>query len=301
MHQQFKIISFTAFYNKKSLTLFLGGYSSFQDLESLPSDLPLFTSLAERTHPDCLLFDGQSPLTTENVRSIDNQMKRTTLLGEKRAVLIEDVQRLNLYGLNALLKNLEEPPPHTTYFLTATSKSALPATIRSRCHVLSMHPLSKNEFSQAIEAFKLQSSLIETIDTNTLYTYAQGFLGRALYLLQDERLSLTKLYYEILTKHLLRTPDRFDALEKLTLPQENPILWLQETFFLWLQHTFLYPFKTPNSIDKQTEALGTDKLLGWEGEEKIQCIETLFRDALVFNLSAKHVFECTLGILSAPQ
>lgn len=63
-------------------------------------------------------------------------------LGSAQIVIVDDAQTLNVQAANALLKVLEEPPPHTHFFLLVPSLAGVLPTIRSRSQVVRMAPLS---------------------------------------------------------------------------------------------------------------------------------------------------------------
>ena len=69
----------------------------------------------------------------EQVRDISGFIAMTTHRNGPKVVLIHPAESLNVNAANALLKNLEEPPPRTHFLLVAHRWHQLPATIRSRC------------------------------------------------------------------------------------------------------------------------------------------------------------------------
>ena len=69
----------------------------------------------------------------EQVRDIAGFIAMTTHRGGAKIVLIHPAEALNINAANALLKNLEEPPPQTHFLLVSHRWHQLPATVRSRC------------------------------------------------------------------------------------------------------------------------------------------------------------------------
>ena len=69
----------------------------------------------------------------EQVREIGDFIVMTSHRGRAKVVLIHPAETLNVHAANALLKNLEEPPPRTTFLLVAHRWHHLLPTIRSRC------------------------------------------------------------------------------------------------------------------------------------------------------------------------
>ena len=60
-----------------------------------------------------------------------------------RTVVIDAIDDLEAGGANALLKNLEEPPPSTVFLLVSHAPERLLPTIRSRCRLLRFSPLGR--------------------------------------------------------------------------------------------------------------------------------------------------------------
>ena len=87
-------------------------------------------------HPDCLWIAPEKPgalIKIEQIRDLQQGVYQTPQCGNRRFVVIDEADQLNLSSANALLKVLEEPPSHTVFILIARSANALPITVRSRC------------------------------------------------------------------------------------------------------------------------------------------------------------------------
>lgn len=82
---------------------------------------------------DLLEIDAASNTGIDNVRElIDNAMYAPTR-GRYKVYLIDEVHMLSKSAFNALLKTLEEPPPHVKFLLATTDPQKLPVTVLSRC------------------------------------------------------------------------------------------------------------------------------------------------------------------------
>ena len=77
--------------------------------------------------------------------------------GGKRIAIIDDADYFNEESANALLKTLEEPPPHSIIILIGTSKQRQLPTIRSRCQIIRFAPLQDDLLAQLV----LQRGLVE--------------------------------------------------------------------------------------------------------------------------------------------
>jgi DNA polymerase-3 subunit delta' len=71
--------------------------------------------------------------TVGDGKTFDSPVWRTAYFGHNKVFIIDEAELLDLYGQNALLKTLEEPPPGTYIFLVTTQEERLLPTIRSRC------------------------------------------------------------------------------------------------------------------------------------------------------------------------
>ncbi len=81
---------------------------------------------------DVIEIDGASHNSVDDVREL-NENVRYAAAGGRRIYIIDEVHMLSGSAFNALLKTLEEPPPHAVFVLATTEVSKIPATILSRC------------------------------------------------------------------------------------------------------------------------------------------------------------------------
>jgi len=82
---------------------------------------------------DVLEIDGASNNGVDNIREIREQVKFLPSRGKVKVYIVDEVHMLSASAFNALLKTLEEPPPHVTFILATTESQKIPATILSRC------------------------------------------------------------------------------------------------------------------------------------------------------------------------
>jgi DNA polymerase-3 subunit gamma/tau len=78
----------------------------------------------------------------ETARTIRHNAHYKALRGERRAWLVDECHKLTNEAQNALLKGLEDPPPHCYYILCTTDPDKLLDTIRGRCSIHSVKPLT---------------------------------------------------------------------------------------------------------------------------------------------------------------
>ena len=82
---------------------------------------------------DVLEIDGASNNGVEQVRDLRDNARYLPARGPYKIFIIDEVHMLTINAFNALLKTLEEPPPHVKFVLATTEPQKVPATIASRC------------------------------------------------------------------------------------------------------------------------------------------------------------------------
>ena len=82
---------------------------------------------------DIVEIDAASNNGVDNIRSLREEANFTPAAARYRVYIIDEVHMLSVGAFNALLKTLEEPPPHVIFILATTEVHKLPATILSRC------------------------------------------------------------------------------------------------------------------------------------------------------------------------
>jgi DNA polymerase-3 subunit gamma/tau len=82
---------------------------------------------------DVLEVDAASNNGVDNIREIREQVKFMPSRGRMKVYIVDEVHMLSNAAFNALLKTLEEPPPHVTFILATTEVQKIPPTILSRC------------------------------------------------------------------------------------------------------------------------------------------------------------------------
>jgi DNA polymerase-3 subunit gamma/tau len=89
-------------------------------------------AIAESRFVDVMEIDAASHTGVDFIRDI-NDMARTTPSARFRVFILDEVHMLSTSAFNALLKTLEEPPPHVKFVFATTDIHKVPATILSRC------------------------------------------------------------------------------------------------------------------------------------------------------------------------
>lgn len=122
----------------------------------------LFRQIANGAHPSVLhltrpLNDKtksyKSAVTVDEIRKVNRFLSLTSHDGGYRVAIVDPADDMNVNAANALLKNLEEPPARTLFILIAHSLGRLLPTIRSRCQIVRLNPLSDDEVSSVLAGF----------------------------------------------------------------------------------------------------------------------------------------------------
>jgi DNA polymerase-3 subunit gamma/tau len=90
-------------------------------------------TIAEGTAVDYFEIDGASNTGVDSIRELRDGIRYQPAQLRKKIYVIDEVHMLSTAAFNALLKTLEEPPPHVTFIFATTEVHKIPVTILSRC------------------------------------------------------------------------------------------------------------------------------------------------------------------------
>ena len=110
-----------------------------------------------------------------------NRLNFTSYEGGEKVVLILFPERMNLEAANKLLKSIEEPTEDTYFFLITNAPGKIIQTIRSRCRLIEVPPISKEDLAKAIaEKYKMDEK-----EAALWASTAQGSFGKAMQLIES--------------------------------------------------------------------------------------------------------------------
>ncbi|MBI3126844.1 MAG: DNA polymerase III subunit gamma/tau [Candidatus Tectomicrobia bacterium] len=98
--------------------------------------------IARGAHPDILEIDGATYRGIDNVRELQEKLQFRPLRGRYKVIIIDEVHQITGPAFNALLKTVEEPPPHVAFIFATTELQKVPDTILSRCQVFEFRRIS---------------------------------------------------------------------------------------------------------------------------------------------------------------
>ena len=121
------------------------------------------TEIAAGNCLDVLEIDAASNTGVDNVRELIEQVRYHPARDRNKIFIIDEVHMLSNAAFNALLKTLEEPPPHVVFIMATTEYHKIPATILSRCQQYNFklipYPLILERLKHIAEAERIQISL----------------------------------------------------------------------------------------------------------------------------------------------
>ncbi|WP_297207088.1 DNA polymerase III subunit gamma/tau [uncultured Pluralibacter sp.] len=100
---------------------------------------------------DLIEIDAASRTKVEDTRDLLDNVQYAPARGRFKVYLIDEVHMLSRHSFNALLKTLEEPPPHVKFLLATTDPQKLPVTILSRCLQFHLKALDVDQIRQQLE------------------------------------------------------------------------------------------------------------------------------------------------------
>ena len=135
----------------------------------------LFTLERGLIHPDTKRTTNE--IVVPHVRRVNEQLRLTPVEGGWRVAVIDEAEAMNDSAANAFLKLLEEPPAKALILLVSHAPGRLLPTIRSRCRLLILPPLSDADVEALLQRYRPE---LEAADRAILVRLAEGSIGRAL-------------------------------------------------------------------------------------------------------------------------
>lgn len=109
------------------------------------------TEIAENRFVDLIEVDAASRTKVEDTRELLENVQYAPTRGRYKVYLIDEVHMLSGHSFNALLKTLEEPPPHVKFLLATTDPQKLPVTILSRCLQFNLKNMNPERIVQHLQ------------------------------------------------------------------------------------------------------------------------------------------------------
>ncbi len=158
---------------------------------------------------DLIEVDAASRTKVDDTREMLDNVQYAPTRGRYKVYLIDEVHMLSNHSFNALLKTLEEPPPHVKFLLATTDPQKLPVTVLSRCLQFSLKRLSAHLIGERLKFIAAAEKLdYEPAAVALLSRAAEGSMRDALSLLDQLIAFGGGAVNEANTRSMLGTIDR---------------------------------------------------------------------------------------------
>jgi DNA polymerase III subunit gamma/tau len=174
------------------------------------------TSITDGSSLDVMEIDGASNNSVNDIRDLRERVKYVPSGGKYKVYIIDETHMLSDAAFNALLKTLEEPPPHVVFVLATTAPRKIPSTVLSRCQHLPFRRISSSQIRERLKKISDAEGIkITGSATDMIARAADGSLRDSLTLL-DQISSFSSEISEADIKDLLGITD-FGLLSQLSL------------------------------------------------------------------------------------
>ena len=112
---------------------------------------PMCLSIASGNDVDAIEIDGASNNKVDEARELRSNVGFLPTRGRFKIYIIDEVHMVTQQAFNALLKTMEEPPPHVKFILATTDPHKIPITILSRCQRYDFAPVSGRKIFEALK------------------------------------------------------------------------------------------------------------------------------------------------------
>lgn len=151
--------------------------SSNQNIELACGECSSCLLLLAGTHPDLHFItveDGKKAVAVDQIRELIEAMQKTPQVSQAKVAIVDPADAMNESASNALLKMLEEPPPHSYFILVSDYFDRLLPTIRSRCY---SQPFAIPDRQRSIE-YLAQDQGVDPNSLERLWEKHRGFVQR---------------------------------------------------------------------------------------------------------------------------
>ncbi|HOD54262.1 MAG TPA: DNA polymerase III subunit delta' [Candidatus Cloacimonadota bacterium] len=143
------------------------------------------------------LFTGNTEIRIDQIRMIQQKLITAPYEAEKKIIIIENVEKMNIQAANAFLKTLEEPSPNTIIIMTTKTINSLLPTILSRCQKIEFHPVKPEK----IEIYLRHVFSLEPVKAKLISKLSNSNLEKAILLSNEndfESIDKTSDFFQIL-------------------------------------------------------------------------------------------------------
>jgi DNA polymerase III subunit delta' len=254
-------------------------------------DHPVARRIAAQAQGDLLILERtlndkgvlRQQIAVEDVRRTVSFFGSTAGEGGWRIAIVDAVDELNKSSANALLKVLEEPPQRALLLLVCHSAARVPATLRSRCRVVTLRPLAEADVTAAVAA--VPGIAANHRELAAAAAAGEGSVARALALLDGDALELRQQALDLLDRLPALDANALHALgEAIAGTDPQPLAAFVDTVNAWLSRRLDHEAGGISRLDRLAEA--------WER------VNQAVRDAETYNLERKPLVFSVFGLLA---
>lgn len=180
-------------------------------------------------------IDGASNNSVDEVREIRERLKFLPVSAKNKIYIIDEVHMLSTAAFNALLKTLEEPPPHVIFMFATTEVHKIPATILSRCQRFDLRRIPSDLLLQKLRSICEEEKVQANANSLLLITRESGGSLRDAQSLLDQAIAFTNatLEFEALSSMLglTNSQDVLNITEKILKNQTAQALELVQSIY----------------------------------------------------------------------
>ncbi len=177
---------------------------------------PSCLSVTDGSSVDVMEIDGASNNSVNDIRDLRERVKYVPSGGRYKVYIIDESHMLSDAAFNALLKTLEEPPPHVVFVLATTAPKKIPSTVLSRCQHLPFRRISSQEIKERLKKISFAENInVSGPALELIARAADGSLRDSLTIL-DQLSSFSSDITESDVKNLLGITD-FGLLSQISL------------------------------------------------------------------------------------
>ncbi|MBT07031.1 MAG: DNA polymerase III subunit gamma/tau [Rhodospirillaceae bacterium] len=137
-------------------------------------------------HPDVLEMDAASRTGVDDIRELIDGVRYGPVQGKYKVYVIDEVHMLSVNAFNALLKTLEEPPPHVKFIFATTEVRKIPVTVISRCQRFDLRRVSADALIEQFEKIlKMESVAADSTALSLIARAADGSVRDGLSILDQ--------------------------------------------------------------------------------------------------------------------
>jgi DNA polymerase-3 subunit gamma/tau len=123
---------------------------------------------------DIMEFDAASRTGVDDIREIIDSSQYAPILGRYKIYIIDEVHMLSKSAFNALLKTLEEPPPHVKFIFATTEIHKIPETILSRCMTFQLKPVFHSSLLEYLNSIAGKEGYVLELDAGNAIAEESG-------------------------------------------------------------------------------------------------------------------------------